>query len=437
MSGGVDPMDYLITPSPVRSGECRVPGDKSISHRALMLSALTDGISEVRGFLDSEDCLATRRALIALGVNIGVDGSTVKIEGVGSNGFVSPVAPLDLGNSGTGLRLLTGLLCGQRVAAELTGDSSLRGRPMSRIIDPLVQMGALIESHSGCAPLRLASGDSLVGINYVLPMASAQVKSAILLAGLGAKGPTTVTEPAPTRDHTERMLAAMGADIERKGGSVTLVPGKALQPISLEVPGDLSSAAFIIAAALLGEETEIVIRGVGVNPTRTGMLAILQKMGADVRLENERLAGQEPIADIRARSSVLNGIEVDPALVSLAIDEFPILFALAACASGETVFSGLAELRVKESDRIAAMADGLRSLGITVMESDDGARIIGGSLSGGVIDSRGDHRIAMSFAIIATRAAAPVRVRDVANVATSFPGFANLCAGLGVSIEEI
>lgn len=430
-------MDYVITPSSVRSGECRVPGDKSISHRALMLGALTDGISEVRGFLDSEDCRATRRALVALGVNIGVDRDTVKIEGVGSDGFVFPEAPLDLGNSGTGLRLMTGLLCGQGVAAELTGDSSLRRRPMGRIIDPLVQMGALIESDSGRAPLRLAAGDGLVGINYALPMASAQVKSAILLAGLGAIGPTTITEPAPTRDHTERMLAAMGADITLNGSAVTLLPGNPLRPISLEVPGDLSSAAFIIAAALLGKDTEIVICGVGVNPTRTGVLEILRQMGADIRLENERLAGQEPIADIRVRSSVLSGIEVDPSLVSLAIDEFPILFALAACAIGETVFSGLAELRVKESDRIAAMADGLRSLGIRVIESDDGARIFGGSLSGGVVDSRGDHRIAMSFAIIATRAAASVRVRDVSNVATSFPGFTHLCADIGVIIKEV
>ncbi len=436
MSGGGDTVNFLVRPSSVHNAECRVPGDKSISHRALMLSSLADGVTEVKGFLDSADCLATQSALAALGVTIESVGDMISISGLGARGFKTPDIPLDLGNSGTGLRLLTGLLCGQHVTAELTGDSSLRSRPMGRIIDPLVRMGASVKSNNGRAPLRVTACRELVGMTYVLPMASAQVKSAILLAGLGAKGSTTVIEPAPTRDHTERMLAAMGADIDVDGLSVTLHPGGTLQPVAMEIPGDLSSATFLIGAALLGNNVELVIRGVGVNPTRTGVLDILRQMGGNIELENSRLAGKEPVADIRVRSSQLLGIEVDPSLVPLAIDEFPMLFALAGCASGETVFSGLEELRVKESDRISAMADGLRALGVSVVESDDGARITGGSLTAGVVESRGDHRIAMSFAIVATRAAGPVRIRDVSNVATSFPGFAGLCRDLGVDIEE-
>ena len=318
----------------------------------------------------------------------------------------------------------------------LTGDESLSGRPMGRIITPLTKMGAAIESDcDGTPPLQIAGGLKLHGIDYEMPVASAQVKSAVLLAGLYAEGETSVTELAVTRDHTERMLRSMAGSVTRSGGTVTLPGGQQLTGCQIEVPGDLSSATFIILGTLLAQDTEILIEKVGINPTRTGVIDILLSMGADIQLENRRQFGDEPVADIRVRSSDLKGADVDPALVSLAIDEFPALFVAAAAADGETVFSGLEELRVKESDRIAAMADGLRRLGISVDETPDGATVYGGTFSGGEVESYHDHRVAMSLAMAATVASGEVLIRGVDNVNTSFPGFTECVEGLGGNVR--
>jgi 3-phosphoshikimate 1-carboxyvinyltransferase len=342
---------------------------------------------------------------------------------------------IDLGNSGTAMRLMTGLLCGQPFGSVLTGDESLTGRPMGRIIKPLEQMGASIASQDGKPPLVISKAAQIRAIDYELPMASAQVKSAILLAGLYADGTTTVLEPAVTRDHTERMLGAMGVQVSSADGNCSLVGGQQLTGCSVRVPADLSSAAFVMLAAILAENADIQIKNVGVNPTRTGVINILQSMGADIALENPQLLGEEPVADIRVRSSRLQGGSVDADLVSLAIDEFPVLFVAAASATGTTEFSGIGELRVKESDRIAAMAEGMRILGIQVDESADGAVIHGGRFTGGTVQSYGDHRVAMSLAIAATVASDAVIVENVAAVDTSFPGFCDCMADLGANIS--
>ena len=431
-------MDFKVTPSVVNDATVNVPGDKSVSHRALMLGGIAEGRTDISGFLAGEDCLATLAAMSLLGVQITqADATHVTVHGVGLRGLQAPAGPLDLGNSGTAMRLMAGLLCGQPFSATLTGDESLTGRPMQRVITPLTDMGANIESRSGKPPLIIRGQRPLRAIEYALPVASAQVKSAILLAGLYADGMTTVIEPAVTRDHTERMIASMGAAIQTDESRVSISGGQALQGGTVQVPADLSSAAFVMLATLIAENAEVRIEGVGVNPTRTGVIDILQSMGADIALENPRLFGQEPVADIRVRSSELTGSAVDPALVSLAIDEFPVLFVAAAAASGRTTFSGIGELRVKESDRIAAMAAGLQALGVTVEEFDDGAVVHGGAFSGGVVDSQGDHRIAMSLAIAGTIASGPVRVRNVAAVDTSFPGFRACLAALGVQIDAV
>ena len=429
-------MQFQIQPAAVRDADVEVPGDKSVSHRAIMLGSIAEGTTEVSGFLAGEDCLATMAAFRAMGVEIERPAQTdLVIHGVGLRGLQAPRTELDLGNSGTAMRLMAGVLAGQAFSATLTGDESLTGRPMQRIITPLRQMGADIRSRDGKPPLEIRGNPGLRGIEYALPMASAQVKSAVLLAGLYASGRTTVTEPAVTRDHTERMLRAMGVPVESRDGRIALEGPAALRGCPIAVPADLSSAAFVILAALLAERADVLVRGVGVNPTRTGVLDALRAMGASISLGNQRLVGDEPVADIRVRSSRLRGIDVDPALVSLAIDEFPVLFIAAAAATGDTRFSGIGELRVKESDRIAAMAAGLRSLGVVVEEADDGAVVHGGSFSGGTVDSFGDHRIAMAFAVAATVAEGPVTVRDVAAVETSFPGFAGCLSGIGADIE--
>src|SRR5210317_771682 len=397
-------MDFRVTPSPIRDAAITVPGDKSISHRALMLGSVAEGRTEVSGFLAGDDCLATAAAMRALGVTIEQPGTTeLLIEGVGRDGLQPPDREIYLGNSGTAMRLMAGLLAGQRFSCTLTGDESLTGRPMGRIITPLTLMGAVIESDcDGTPPLQLSGGLRLHAIDYDLPIASAQVKSAILLAGLYAAGRTSVTEPAVTRDHTERMLSSMGVDISARGGTISIAGGQDLRGCAVEVPGDLSSATFIILATLLSQDADIIIKSLGVNPTRTGIIDILKEMGADLTLENRRSLGQEPVADLRVRASRLRGAAVDPALVSLAIDEFPALFVAAAAARGKTTFSGIGELRVKESDRIAAMAAGMRELGIDVLETPDGAVIQGGRFSGGVVESHHDHRVAMSLAMAAT-----------------------------------
>jgi 3-phosphoshikimate 1-carboxyvinyltransferase len=359
----------------------------------------------------------------------------LSIEGVGLHGMQAPVEDLDAGNSGTAMRLMAGLLCGQRFDSVLTGDESLSARPMSRIITPLTQMGASIGSRAGKPPLTIRGRDNLRAINYELPVASAQVKSAVLLAGLYATGTTSVTELAITRDHTERMLRSMGGTVTLTGGTVTLTGGQPLQGCEVQVPSDLSSATFVMLAALMAEKADVQIKNVGVNPTRTGVIDILQAMGADISLENPQLLGAEPVADIRVRSSKLTGVHIDPALVSLAIDEFPALFVAAASANGRTEFSGLGELRVKESDRISAMAEGMRILGIEVQETSDGAVVQGGRFCGGTVQCNGDHRVAMSLAVAGTVASDEVVVRDVESVNTSFPGFCECMAALGADIR--
>jgi len=430
-------MHFTVNPSNVRDAAVTVPGDKSISHRALMLGSVANGSTDISGFLAGEDCLATLSAMRAMGVQIEQTGPTdIVVHGRGLHGLGRPESALDLGNSGTAMRLMAGLLSGQDFDSRLVGDESLSSRPMGRVITPLLAMGADIGSEDGRPPLTVRGNRALTAIEYELPVASAQVKSAVLLAGMYADGVTSVVEPAVTRDHTERMLGAMGVEVQTSGHRISVQGGQALKSCSIRVPGDLSSAAFVILAALLSENAEIVIESVGVNPTRTGVIDILQAMGADISLENPRLLSQEPVADIRVRSSAMQGGVVDPGLVSLAIDEFPVLFVAAAAARGTTRFSGIGELRVKESDRIAAMSAGLRALGIEVDESDDGAVVYGGKFTGGDVESFGDHRIAMSLAVAAGSSSGPVVVRDTAAVETSFPGFATLMASLGLNIES-
>lgn len=431
-------MHYLIQPAAIGDAVVTVPGDKSVSHRAIMLGSIAEGVTEVSGFLAGEDCLATMGAFRNMGVMIERPADTeLVVHGAGLRGLRAPRGDLDLGNSGTAMRLMAGVLAGQDFAATLTGDASLTGRPMQRVITPLSRMGAEIASRDGKPPLRIRGNPQLAGIDYKLPMASAQVKSAILLAGLYAQGRTTVTEPAVTRDHTERMLRAMGVPVSTRDGRISLEGPAGLQACAVRVPADLSSAAFLILAALLASDADILISNVGVNPTRTGVLDILQAMGGAITLESRRALGEEPVADIRVRSSKLRGIDVDPCLVSLSIDEFPVLFVAAGAARGSTRFTGIGELRVKESDRIAAMATGLRALGIRVEESDDGAIVHGGRFSGGEVQSLGDHRIAMSLAVAGTVAEGPVTVHDVAAVETSFPGFEACLASVGASIRRV
>ena len=431
-------MQFLVQPGSVQDAAVAVPGDKSISHRAVMLGSIATGTTHISGFLNGEDCLATLAAMSAMGVDTEQhDATTLSIHGVGLHGLQAPTAALDMGNSGTAMRLMTGLLAGQSFDSRLVGDDSLTSRPMQRIITPLESMGAAIGSRNGRPPLEVQGGRFLQAIHYDLPMASAQVKSAVLLAGLYADGITSVSEPAVTRDHTERMLTAMGVEVSTASGRIAVAGGQELTGGPVDVPGDLSSAAFVLLAACISKSADIVVRNVGVNPTRTGVIDILRAMGASIELTNKGERSGEPAADIRVRASHLRGIDVDPALVSLAIDEFPVLFVAAACADGVTRFSGIEELRVKESDRIGAMAEGLRELGIRIEESQDGAEVYGGKFGGGTVQSFGDHRIAMSLAIAGTVAESAVTVLDTDAVATSFPGFTELFRSLGAVIEEI
>ena len=428
----------------VRAGGClqgrlRVPGDKSISHRAIMFASLAEGTTEISGFLEGEDCLATLAAFRAMGVNIeGPHQGRVVVDGVGLHGLNAPEQPLYMGNAGTAMRLLTGLLVGQSFDSVLTGDASLSRRPMQRIILPLEKMGAVIESNAaGTAPLSIRGGNKLQGINYVLPMASAQVKSCLLLAGLYAGGRTCVIEPAPTRDHTERMLAGFGYSLEQSDRKVCLRGGGRLQARAMGVPADISSAAFFLVGASIAHGSDLLLEHVGINPTRTGVIAILRLMGADIEISNERLIGGETIADIRVRAAPLHGIVIPEELVPLAIDEFPVIFIAAACAEGETILRGAAELRVKESDRIQVMADGLQALGVVAQATPDGIIVRGGSLSGGEVESHGDHRIAMAFAVSALRADSALHISDCANVNTSFPDFVKCALSIGLDIEQV
>jgi 3-phosphoshikimate 1-carboxyvinyltransferase len=425
-------------PVPKVEGTVRVPGDKSISHRAVMLGAIAEGSTDVSGFLPGEDCLATLAAAEAMGVRvIRHDATRLSIFGNGLHGLRAPPRDLDMGNSGTAMRLFTGLLCGQAFDSTLIGDESLSRRPMERVAAPLRQMGAEIATANGCAPLRIRGGQRLRGIDYRMPVASAQVKSALLLAGLYAAGETSITEPAVTRDHTERMLAMFGRPVQRQGGRISISGQAGLRARAIAVPGDLSSAAFIVLAACVASRGAVVIDDVGLNPTRTGILDILRRMGAEIEVKARGAADEgEPVGRIEARPSVLRGAVIPASLVPLAIDEFPVVFVAAALARGETLVTGAAELRHKESDRIAVMIEGLRALGVAVEELPDGARITGGGLSGGTIDSCGDHRVAMAFAAAAVAASGPVQIRDTSNVATSFPGFVALAGQIGLSIEE-
>ncbi|KRT55965.1 3-phosphoshikimate 1-carboxyvinyltransferase [endosymbiont of Ridgeia piscesae] len=429
---------FKVSPGGRLNGRLRVPGDKSISHRSIMLGSLAEGVTEVTGFLEGEDSLATLNAFRAMGVEIeGPEAGRVVIHGVGMQGLKPPSAPLDLGNSGTSMRLLSGLMAGQGFDVTLVGDSSLSGRPMQRVTDPLGQMGAQIDTdEGGTAPLSIHGGRQLTGIDYKLPMASAQVKSSVLLAGLYAQGETCTTEPAPTRDHTERMLEGFGYAIRRDGPRTCLSGGGSLRACSIDVPADISSATFFMVGACIAEGSDVTLEHVGINPTRDGVINILRLMGADIEVLNPRTVGGEPVADIRVRASRLKGIHIPEEQVPLAIDEFPALFVAAACAEGETVLTGAEELRVKESDRIQVMADGLVTLGIDAQATPDGIVIQGGSLRGGRVDSHGDHRIAMSFAMAALRASGEIEIDDCDNVNTSFPGFVELVSGAGLSIRS-
>lgn len=428
-------MDYKVNAGGCLRGRITVPGDKSISHRVVMLGAIAEGVTEAEGLLEGADVLATIAAFRSMGVRIdGPRQGHLRIEGVGLRGLQAPADTIDCGNSGTAMRLLTGLLAGQGFDSTLTGDDSLQRRPMGRVLTPLAQMGAEIEAQGGRAPLHI-HGRPLCGIHYDLPVASAQVKSAVLLAGLYATGDTCVREPAPTRDHSERMLQGFGQPLRVVGAQRCLSPGAHLRGQSLRVPGDISSAAFFLLGASIAAKSDLLLEGVGINPTRTGIVEILTRMGARIDLLRLREVGGEPVADLRVRHAPLRGIDIPARLVPLAIDEFPAIFIAAAAADGVTRIHGAEELRVKESDRIAVMAAGLRSLGIVVEELADGAIIHGGVLGAGEVASHGDHRIAMAFAMAGLIARGPIHIRDCANVATSFPNFPELARAAGLDLE--
>jgi 3-phosphoshikimate 1-carboxyvinyltransferase len=428
---------FKVQPGGLLQGEARVPGDKSMSHRSIMLGSLADGVTHVKGFLEAEDALATLQAFRDMGVEIEgpVDGC-LTIHGVGKHGLKAPKNDLYLGNSGTSMRLLSGLLAGQSFDSVLTGDKSLSGRPMKRVTEPLALMGADIKAtDKGTAPLYITGkAGQLQGIDYAMPMASAQVKSCLLLAGMYADGETSVTEPAPTRDHTERMLSGFSYPVNQQGSKVTITAEGKLTAADIDVPSDISSAAFFLVGASIAPGSDLLLKHVGINPTRTGVIDILRLMGANIEVLNERVVGGEPVADLHVVYSPLTGIDIPEALVPLAIDEFPVLFVAAACAKGQTRLSGAEELRVKESDRIQVMADGLKILGVDAQPTEDGMVIQGGTIGGGVVTSHGDHRIAMAFSIAGLRADAPITILDCANVNTSFPEFKDLVHRLGLAL---
>jgi 3-phosphoshikimate 1-carboxyvinyltransferase len=427
---------FICHPSDSIYGYLRVPGDKSISHRSIMLASIAEGITEITGFLQGEDSLHTLQAFRSMGVNIQQAPQEIIVKGVGLHGLKKPGGDLDLGNSGTAMRLLVGLLSGQAFDSVLTGDQSLSTRPMKRVLDPVSMMGGRIDSQpGGTAPLTIHGGLPLKGIRYELPVASAQVKSCVLLAGLYADGTTEVVEPALTRDHTERMLRGFGCEVISQDRTISLQGGQRLTATNIEVPADISSAAFFMVAASIVPNSEITLNHVGINPTRTGVIDILELMGADITLINERVVGGEPVADILVKSASLQGINIPSHLVPLAIDEFPVIFIAAACASGTTVLTGAEELRVKESDRIQVMADGLQALGIHATATPDGMTIQGGRVNSGEVDSHGDHRTAMAFTVAALVANGPVTIHDCDNVNTSFPGFADQANHAGFQIQ--
>lgn len=429
--------NFIVQPGGNLQGTLTIPGDKSISHRSIMLGAIANGRTEVDGFLAGEDCLATINAFRAMGVTIqGPENGRVIIDGVGKHGLRAPDQMLDVGNSGTSIRLLSGLLAGQGFNSSLTGDASLLKRPMTRVTAPLITMGARIESQEGKPPLHIHTTEQLQGIEYSMPIASAQVKSCLLLAGLYADGVTTVIEPAPTRDHSERMLQSFGYPIDIKDKRISISNQGELHATTIQVPADISSAAFFMVAASIAPGSSVILKNVGINPTRMGVITILQLMGAQISLKNERYFGAEPVADIHINYAPLQGIEIPEDQVPLAIDEFPVLFIAAAVANGQTVLRGAKELRVKESDRIQTMVDGLQAIGVDAQALDDGAVINGGIIRGGEIHSHGDHRIAMAFAMAALHSQQAITIRDCSNVATSFPDFVSVASQAGLAIRE-
>ena len=429
--------DFEVFPGGILTGDINVPGDKSVSHRSVMLGALATGVTQVSGLLEGEDVLATIAAMRSMGVQIeGPDKGSLTIYGVGHGGLKKPAEPLDMGNSGTAMRLLIGLLAGQNMNATLIGDASLNSRPMERVAKPLRTMGANIQTNEGCPPVKIFPAEQgLNGIHHNLSIASAQIKSAILLATLGSVGVSIVDEPAITRDHSERMLQGFGCDITWGKQRVAFKGGQRLIATNVHVPADISSAAFFIAGAAMTTGSEVRLIKVGVNPTRTGVIDILRLMGADISIENEHFVAGEPVADIFIIGRKLKGVDIPHELVSLAIDEFPILCIAAASAKGRTSVRGAEELRVKESDRITAMASGLRNLGIEVFEVPDGLDIEGGQLQGGTVDSFTDHRIAMAFSMAGLVSVGKITIRDCNNVATSFPGFLHLAKKHGLQVQ--
>nr|WP_112218463.1 3-phosphoshikimate 1-carboxyvinyltransferase [Legionella quinlivanii] len=430
--------DFVSSPVKTISGEISVPGDKSISHRAIILGSIAKGTTSIQNFLQGEDCLATLQAFRSMGIEIeGPFNQQVVIHGKGKFGLNAPKQVIDCGNSGTSMRLLAGLLAAQSFSSILTGDESLLRRPMERVSRPLTQMGADISTEHGKPPITINGKQELKGIHYVMPEASAQVKSCLLLAGMYAKDETTVTEPGFTRDHTERMLTTFSYPIQKCGHHITINSESECIATDIIVPGDISSAAFFIVAATLIPGSEVLIRNVGINPTRTGIIQILSQMGASIEQSNKRLFGEELVADLYIRHAPLEGIDIPVELVPLAIDEFPVIFIAAACASGQTRLHGAKELRSKESDRIGAMVEGLIQLGVTAQAFEDGVFIKGGKLQGGEIKSYGDHRIAMAFAIAGAAAKEQIVIKDCKNVATSFPDFVKTAQALQLNIQEV
>ncbi len=431
-------LDFISSPVSLIQGDITVPGDKSISHRAIILGGIAKGTTTINGFLDGEDCLATLRAFQAMGVEIeGPIAQRVVIHGVGKYGLKEPKQIIDCGNSGTSMRLLAGLLVAQPFASELNGDASLQKRPMERVSRPLKQMGAEIRTTEGHPPLSIHGGHPLQGITYEMPEASAQVKSCLLLAGMYARGETRVIEPGHTRDHTERMLTTFSYPIQKAENTIIINSESECLGTEIDVPGDISSAAFFIVAATVIPGAELLIRNVGINPTRTGILQILTRMGADISISNKRLWGEELVADLVVKHAPLEGIDIPASLVPLAIDEFPAIFIAAACATGQTLLHGAKELRCKESDRIGAMVDGLQRLGIEAQAFEDGLLINGGQLQGGQVNSYHDHRVAMAFSIAGAVAQSPVTIKDCTNVATSFPTFVETASKINMAIQEV
>ena len=430
--------NYITSIAGPLKGTIKVPGDKSISHRSIMLGSIADGVTKVSGFLEGEDSLATLSAFRDMGVKIERDGSNVTINGVGKYGLKEPINSLNLGNSGTSIRLMSGLLSAQSFDSELCGDESLSKRPMGRVIEPLRLMGADISGNDSKPPLLIKGGKQLSSIEYTLPVASAQIKSCLLLAGLYSDGKTTIIENGISRDHTERMLKGFGYDVTSSSNTISLMGGGSLKSCDIDVPSDISSAAFFMVAGCISENSSIVLEAVNINPTRTGVIDILRLMGGNLELLNQRLQAGELIADIKVTSSELKGIEIPENLVPLAIDEFPVLFIAASCAKGETVLTGAKELRVKESDRIQVMADGLTALGIDNEVLDDGIRIIGGEFKEQTssIKSHHDHRISMAFAIASVKSKFNIEIEGVDNVKTSFPNFVELANSIGMNIKE-